>query len=86
MNAPPEYGNRLPDLNHKAGYGPGVTIFVGVSNSLPYSIDMLISCVVLGPLQFLSLWQRDRNRMDSYLVVMVDVTESHIASSARVPS
>ena len=33
----------------------------------------------------LSLWQRDRNRMDSYLVSTMDVSESPIFSGARGP-
>ena len=33
----------------------------------------------------LSLWRRDRNRMDSYRVSMEDIPESSIASGARGP-
>ena len=37
------------------------------------------------PRSVLSLWRRDRNRLDSYRVSTVDVPESPVASDARGP-
>ena len=44
------------------------------------------SCVIPDPSQcFLSHWQRNRIRMDSYRVSTIDVPESPISSGARGP-
>ena len=40
-------------------------------------------CCTASLVVVLSLWRRDRNRMDSYRVSTVDIPESSIASDAR---
>ena len=50
----------------------------------PYSTDKFICCSGCLAVVLL-LWRRDRNRMDSYRLRTVDVSESPIASAARRP-
>ena len=72
----------LPNV-WKASYTITISIFVMFRSDLP--LARISSSLVLyrSSAVVLSVWRRDRNRMDSYRVSTVDVSESPIANGAR---